>query len=233
MHKLNDLASKLGLKFKNEANITSAFIHRSYLNESKTVKNSNERLEFLGDSILSLLVSEYLYLQYPKFSEGELTNLRSSVVKTKTLSEISQNLDLGKYLYLSRGEEESGGRENISILANTFEAFLGAIYLDLGLPSVKKILSKFLFPLLDEILAKKKYKDAKSEYQEIIQEQTKISPIYKVITQKGPDHAKEFTVGVYVDNILQAMGSGKSKQEAEMEAAEAALEKWKGKEYNK
>ncbi len=229
MHKLTDLESILGLKFKNEANIASAFIHRSYLNENKSVKNSNERLEFLGDSILSLLVSEYLYLQYPKFSEGELTNLRSSVVKTKTLFEISQNLGLGKYLHLSRGEEESGGRENISILADTFEAFLGAIYLDLGLPAVKKILSKFLFPMLSEILAGKKYKDAKSEYQEIIQEETKISPIYKVITQKGPDHAKEFTVGVYTDNKLQGVGAGKSKQEAEMEAARSALEKLKRK----
>lgn len=225
MHKIADLESKLDLKFKKEANIRAAFIHRSYLNENKSVKNSNERMEFLGDSILSLLVSEYLYLEYPRFSEGELTNLRSSVVKTKTLSEVSQTLDLGKYLYLSKGEEESGGRQNISILANTFEAFLGAIYLDLGLSSVKKVLSKFLFPMLAEILAGKKYKDAKSEYQEIVQEQTKISPVYKVISQKGPDHAKEFTVGVYIDNNLQAVGSGKSKQEAEMEAAKSALEK--------
>lgn len=225
INKIHKLAEKLGISFKNEENIAAAFVHRSFLNESKSVKNSNERLEFLGDSILSLLVSEYLYLEYPLFSEGELTNLRSSVVKTTTLATVSKKLDFGSYLYLSRGEEEGGGRENPSILADTFEAFLGALFLDAGLPAVKKLLSNHLFPLFDKILKESSYKDAKSVYQEMIQEQTKISPLYKVISQKGPDHAKEFTVGVYVDSKLQATGSGKSKQEAEMKAAENALEK--------
>lgn len=225
INKVHKLAEKLGISFKNEENIAAAFVHRSFLNESKSVKNSNERLEFLGDSILSLLVSEYLYLEYPLFSEGELTNLRSSVVKTTTLATVSKKLDFGSYLYLSRGEEEGGGRENPSLLADTFEAFLGALFLDQGLPAVKKLLSHHLFPLFDKILKESSYKDGKSVYQEIIQEQTKISPLYKVISQKGPDHAKEFTVGVYVGNSLQATGSGKSKQEAEMKAAENALEK--------
>lgn len=223
------LSLKTGIKFINEKIIHQAFIHRSYLNESKTFNNSNERLEFLGDSILSLLVSEYLYKVYPDFSEGELTNLRSSVVKTSTLAAISKSLDLGNHLHLSRGEEDGGGRDNPSILADTFEALLGSIYLDQGISSAKKILESFLFPLLPKILRDKTYKDAKSEFQEMVQEKTKESPIYKVLTQKGPDHAKEFMVGVYVDNVLYGTGTGKSKQIAEMKAAKSALEKWKEK----
>ncbi len=226
MLNIEKLSKKTGISFKNEKIIHNAFIHRSYLNESKTFPNSNERLEFLGDSILSLLVSEYLYKEYPDFSEGELTNLRSSVVKTTTLATISKSLDLGSYLYLSRGEEDGGGRNNPSILADTFEAFLGAIYLDLGIQSAKKLLESFLFPLLPKILLDKTYKDAKSEFQELVQEKTKISPLYKVLSQIGPDHAKEFTVGVFVENTLFGKGIGKSKQIAEMKAAEAALEKW-------
>lgn len=226
MLNIKKLSKKTSISFKNEEIIHNAFIHRSYLNESKTFLNSNERLEFLGDSILSLLVSEYLYKEYPDFSEGELTNLRSSVVKTTTLATISKSLDLGSYLYLSRGEEDGGGRDNPSILADTFEAFLGAIYLDLGIQSAKQLLESFLFPLLSKILIDKTYKDAKSEFQELVQEKTKISPLYKVISQIGPDHAKEFTVGVYVENTLFGKGTGKSKQIAEMKAAEAALEKW-------
>ncbi len=223
------LSQKTGVKFKNEKIIHQAFIHRSYLNESKSFPNSNERLEFLGDSILSLLVSEYLYKEYTDFSEGELTNLRSSVVKTSTLATISKSLDLGSHLHLSRGEEDGGGRNNPSILADTFEAFLGSIFLDQGLKCAKKLLEDFLFPLLPKILRDKTYKDAKSEFQELVQDKTKISPLYKVLSQIGPDHAKEFTVGVYVDNILYGTGTGKSKQIAEMKSAQAALEKWEEK----
>lgn len=226
---LDILSKKLGITFRNPVLIKQAFIHRSYLNETKTLKESNERLEFLGDSILSFLVSAYLYKNYPQFTEGELTNLRSSIVKTTTLAKVAKDLNLGIYLLLSKGEEESGGRNNTSLLADTFEAFLGAIFLDLDLKTVDGILKSLLFPLLPKILADKTYKDAKSIFQELVQEETKISPAYKVLSQKGPDHAKEFTVGVYVGSKLWGTGVGKSKQEGETHAAGSALEKWKRK----
>lgn len=223
------LSKKFGFDFKNVALVKQAFIHRSYLNETKTKIVSNERLEFLGDSILSFLVSDYLYKKYPFISEGELTNLRSSIVKTATLAQVAKQLDLGSMLFLSKGEEESQGRNNTSILADTFEALLGAVYLDLGLSSVLKILNNSLFPLLTKILSEKLYQDAKSVFQEYVQEDTKISPNYKVISEKGPDHAKTFTVGVFVGNKLLGTGEGKSKQEGEKRAAEKALEKWERK----
>lgn len=226
--KLLDLSKNIGIELKDKT-IKQAFIHRSYLNESKIYKESNERLEFLGDSILSFLVSDFLYRKYPNISEGELTNLRSSVVKTSTLATISSELHLGELLLLSKGEEDGGGRKNTSILADTFEAFLGAIFLDLGLHSVKKILEQFLFPLLSSILESKSYKDSKSLFQEDVQEETRVSPLYKVIKETGPDHAKEFTVGVYVGGQLWGIGTGKNKQEGEMQAAKVALEKWKKK----
>jgi ribonuclease-3 len=189
-------------------------------------------LEFLGDSILSYLVSEYLYKKFADLPEGELTNLRSSVVKTATLASIAKSLNLGDCLFLSRGEEESGGRGNPSLLADTFEALLGAIYLDLGLSAVVAVLNKFLFPLLPKIMKEKSYKDDKSTFQELVQEVTKFSPIYKVLREEGPDHAKKFTVGVYVGNNLWGEGNGKSKHEAEQVAATSALEKWRKKDYN-
>lgn len=226
---LEILSKKLKITFQNPTTISQAFIHRSFLNEVKTTPQSNERLEFLGDSILSFLVSEYLYTSYPDITEGELTNLRSSIVKTTTLAQVAKELDLGAFLLLSRGEEEGGGRSNPSILADTFEALLGAIYLDLGLKPVSKMLANFLFPLLSKILADKTYKDAKSLFQELVQEETKISPNYKVISEKGPDHAKEFTVGVYVGNKLYGTGVGRSKQTGETMAAKSALEKWEKK----
>lgn len=226
MKKFDILASKLGISFKNSEIIKQAFIHRSYLNETKETISSNERLEFLGDSILSFLVSDYLYNQYPGLPEGELTNLRSSVVKTTTLATVASNLELGNYLLLSQGEEEGGGRKNTSLLADVFEALLGAIYLDCGLTAVKKVVKELLFPILPQVLAKKAYKDAKSTFQEVVQKKTKVSPTYKVLSQVGPDHAKEFKVGVYVEDTIWGEGSGKNKQEAEQVAATAALEKW-------
>lgn len=228
-NRLETLEKKLKINFKNRQLLEQSFIHRSYLNEARKIQQSNERLEFLGDSILSFLVSGYLYKHYPEMPEGELTNLRSSIVKTSTLTQVAKELDLGFYLLLSRGEEESGGRRNPSILADTFEALLGAIFLDLGVAPVQKMLDWLLFPLLSKILADKTYKDAKSIFQERVQEETKISPSYKVISEKGPDHAKEFTVGVYVGGKLWGSGIGKSKQEGETHAATYALEKWEKK----
>lgn len=229
MEHILTLLKELGITAKNELLIKQAFIHRSYLNESKKNFASNERLEFLGDSILSYLVSDYLYRTFPDFPEGQLTNLRSSMVKTGTLAAIAGELHLGAHLILSRGEEEGGGRKNVSILADTFEAFLGALYIDQGFIPVKKILERFLFPKLSQIMKHKLYKDAKSSFQEAVQEEVRASPEYTVLEEKGPDHAKIFTVGVYVDKKLWGKGLGKSKQEAETAAAYRALEKWKEK----
>lgn len=213
-------------KFKNLQLLEEAFTHRSYLNENPQ-RNlvSNERLEFLGDAVLSFLVSKLLFQKFPRLPEGDLTNLRSAIVCTKTLCRTAKNLNLGEKLKLSRGEETSGGRNNPSLLANTFEAFLGALYLDQGIEEAENFLKTCLFPFLSEIIKSDSYKDFKSRFQEIVQEKAKISPVYKILKTIGPDHAKKFTVGVYVKEKLIGQGSGWSKQEAEQEAAKTALEK--------
>ncbi len=223
------LESLLGFNFKNKNILHNAFIHRSYLNEAREHLTSNERLEFLGDSILSFIVSKYLYATFPDLPEGELTSLRSAIVKTKTLSHIAKELDLGTYLNLSKGEGQSNGRQNPSLLADTFEALLGAIFLDHGLIQVEKVIDMFLLPKLSIIIAQKAYKDAKSTLQEIVQEKTRTSPVYKVLKEIGPDHAKTFTIGVYLNDKLLGTGTGKSKQEGEQMAASNALEKWEKK----
>lgn len=227
MQNLDTLSKILNIKFKDIGLLKNAFIHRSYLNEIRTNCSSNERLEFLGDSILSYLVSDFLYKKYPNLPEGELTNLRSSMVKTTSLAALARKLNLGKYIFLSKGEEEGGGRDNPSLLADTFEALLGAIYLDQGINKVSQILNTYLYPQITKIINNKSYKDAKSIFQELVQEKTKISPIYKVINEKGPDHLKQFTVAVFVDNNKWGEGTGKSKQIAEQNAAKDALEKWR------
>ena len=200
-----------------------AFTHRSYLNESSDVKQSNERLEFLGDSVLSLIISSLLYQIRTKDSEGDLTNLRSYIVKTPSLAKAAQKLNLGKYLRLSKGEELSGGRENPQLLANTYEALLGAIYLDQGLDAVKKFIEKTLLSLFTLELESGPPKDAKSQLQELTQELTRQSPQYKILSTSGPDHAKEFMVGVFVQGKQIGVGRGLSKQIAEEEAAQQAL----------
>lgn len=213
-------------RFKNPQLKGVAFIHRSYLNENPHLKlSSNERLEFLGDAILSFLVSSYLYKKFPHLNEGELTSLRSALVKTEMLASLAKRLNLGEELKLSRGEEESGGRKNASILANTTEALIGALYLDQGLTAVLKFLEKNLLPELSEIIKTGAYKDPKSTLQEIVQEKKQVSPTYKILKSEGPDHAKIFEVGVFLGNRLLGKGTGKSKQKAEQEAAKAALEK--------
>lgn len=202
-----------------------ALVHRSYLNEHPQQKlTSNERLEFLGDAIMEFIVSEVLYQKFPNYSEGKLTSLRSKLVCDRSLSKIAKKLHLGNYLLLSRGEEESGGRKNPTLLSNTFEAVLGAIYLDQGLSAVKKFLNTHLFPTVKEA---KKFKDYKSDFQEIAQKKFKITPIYKTLKETGPDHAKTFVVGVYLGKKLYGKGVGRSKQEAEQSAAKKALEKLK------
>lgn len=219
------LENLLGIHFKDQKLLLEALTHRSYLNEHPQTRNSNERLEFLGDSVLSLIISTELFQRFPKSPEGNLTGLRSNLVRAKTLSTVAQHLKLGEYLLMSRGEEKSGGRKNPSLLANTFEAVLGAIYLDHGLPSAKTFLEKYLFPNIPQAIKETEIYDFKSRLQEVTQEKNRVSPIYRVISETGPDHDKTFTVGVYVNRALLSNGTGKSKQEAEQSAARAALEK--------
>jgi ribonuclease-3 len=211
--------------FKNKKLMEQAFVHRSYLNETKDDLDSNERLEFLGDSVLSFVVARFLYSNYPHFNEGVLTNLRATLVNTKTLAEVAKELGFGEMLKLSRGEEESKGRENISLLADSFEAFIGALYLDQGVDEVTEFLKTILLPKAEFFLAKKALKDSKSLLQEAIQAKKQISPLYQVLKEEGPPHKRTFTVGVYVDDKILGQGIGASKQEAEKNAAKEALSK--------
>lgn len=216
-------------KFNNEALLRQAFIHRSYLNETREKLESNERLEFLGDSILSFIISGHLFETYPDFDEGILTNLRSLVVNTKSLANSARSLQFGKYLLLSRGEEESKGRENESILANTFESFIGALYIDQNLEPVKKFLELTIIPKIDVYVKKKEFKDPKSLLQEYVQSKKQTSPLYKVIHEEGPAHAKIFTISVFINEEQWGTGTGQSKQKAEENAAQQALEKIRNK----
>ena len=212
-------------KFKNQDLFLQAFTHRSFLNESKQEVKSNERLEFMGDSILSFVVSSNLYLAHPEYNEGKLTNLRALLVNTKSLAIIAQKLNFGDYLRLSKGEEESKGRQNQSLLADCYEAFLGALYLDQGIDAVRSFIEETLLPNVAELVQRKAFKDPKSLLQEHVQSKKQNSPQYKVMQEEGPPHAKKFTVGVYVMNDFLGEGQGKSKQEAEVNAAQRALEK--------
>lgn len=209
----------------NKTLLEQAFTHRSYLNEAKVPTESNERLEFLGDSIISFIVSEHLYKKYKEFDEGVLTNLRSLLVNTKSLAQAARELKFGEKLRLSKGEEESRGRENDTLLANSFEAFIGALYLDQGIDVVRKFIADMLFSKIDEYVQRKAFKDPKSLLQEYVQARKQSFPIYKVLHEEGPPHAKIFTVGVFVNNELLGEGVGKSKQEAEEKAAQIALKK--------
>ncbi|MCL4390545.1 MAG: ribonuclease III [Patescibacteria group bacterium] len=212
------------IPFKDPRLLDQALTHRSFLNEDSKTTVSNERLEFLGDSVLSLIVSTELFARFPNYPEGKLTSLRSALVRTKTLAKLAKALNYGDALKMSRGEEKTGGRENESLLADTFEAVLGAIYLDQGLEAARKFLQTHLFPLIDG----QTIFDYKSKLQEVTQQQKKVSPIYRVLSETGPDHDKVFVVGVYLSSKLLAQGSGKSKQEAQQEAAHLALEGQKG-----
>lgn len=212
-------------KFQNQALLTTALTHRSALNESvSSATESNERLEYLGDAVLELATSEFLYQNYPRDPEGKLSAYRSALVKTTTLAELARELDLGAQLYMSKGEEAGGGRDNEGLLANTVESIIGALYLDQGFGAVKDFLEKTLFPKFEKIHQKKLYRDSKSLLQETVQAQGLPTPSYEVVSEVGPDHDKEFTVQVLVNNQPTGQGTGKSKQTAEQDAARAALE---------
>ena len=212
-------------KFRNKQLFDQAFTHRSYLNESKVKTQSNERMEFLGDSILSFVVSSYLYKSHAEFNEGILTNLRSMLVNTKNLGLWAKELGFGKLLKLSKGEKNSKGEENESLLADCFEAFIGALFIDQGIQKATEFIMETVLSGVEEIIRTKTFKDPKSLLQEHIQSQKLNSPIYKVLSEEGPAHARVFTVGVYVKEKAIGQGKGKSKQEAEEKAATEALEK--------
>lgn len=212
-------------QIKNRKLLEEALTHRSYLNETKEKVPSNERLEFLGDSILSFIVSDHLFSKYPELNEGKLTNLRSLLVNTKMLGGLSKECGLGEKLRLSKGEEEGGGRNNPSLLADTFEAIIGALFIDQGISQAKKFISQTVLPRADEFIQKNLLKDPKSRLQEFVQAKKQNSPLYKVLKEEGPAHARKFTVGVFINEELFGKGIGKSKQEAEENAATTALEK--------
>lgn len=218
------LQKNLNIKFKNENLLKQAFVHRSYLNENPAFELShNERLEFLGDAVLELVVTEYLYNNYPDLAEGEMTNLRAALVNTQMLARIAERLNFNDYLYLSKGESREAGRGRQYILANTFESFVGAVYLDREYQSAKDFILKVLIPELDGIIKNKLWRDAKSLFQEAAQERVAVTPTYEVLEESGPDHAKTFKVGVYLGKELVADGEGSSKNEAQQKAAENAL----------
>lgn len=221
---------KTGANFKNKDLLTQAFCHRSYINENPSFHlEHNERLEFLGDAVIELIVTEYLYKKYPAKPEGELTNWRAALVNAKMLSKVAEETGFNGFLLLSRGEAKELGKARAYILANTFEAFVGAVYLDSGYEKASKFINEYLLAELPEIIKEKLYKDSKSQFQEEAQEKVQITPDYKVIKESGPDHQKIFVVGVYLGEEPVAEGQGSSKQEAEEAAARNALEtkKWK------
>ncbi|HLC89379.1 MAG TPA: ribonuclease III [Patescibacteria group bacterium] len=226
MKDFSHLEKKIGVSFENKNLLKQAFVHRSYINENPGFELShNERLEFLGDAVLELVVTENLYQNYPN-PEGELTNWRASLVNSQMLAKLGEKIGLEDYLYLSRGEaKDNNSKARAYILANCFEALVGAIYLDQDYVATKKFINKYLLPELPEILDKQLYLDPKSKFQEMAQDKLGLTPTYQVLKETGPDHAKKFKVGVYLDKKLIASGSGTSKQEAQVKAAAMALKK--------
>lgn len=226
MKNTDQIEKLLKIKFNNRQLLEQAFIHRSYLNEhSRSKLEQNERLEFLGDAVLELTVTRYLYDHFYN-AEGELTNWRSALVKTESLAGISTRLGLGKYLMLSKGEDKGGGRSRKTLLANVFEALLGAIYLDQGYDAADKFVQEHVLAGLDDILKSKSYIDPKSRFQELAQERESTTPNYRVLKESGPDHNKHFIMGVYVGRKKLGAGEGASKQAAQQAAAADALSRY-------
>mgnify|MGYP001613150643 FL=1 len=222
--KISELEEKIGTKFKNQDLLLQALTHRSYLNENpKWRLDHNERLEFLGDAVLELVVTEYLYNKYPN-PEGELTNWRAALVNAVMMAKVSAKIDLNEYLLLSRGESKDVGRARQYILANALEAVIGAIYLDRGYEIASDFISRFIIGELPKILEEKAYKDYKSLFQERAQDEAGITPTYEVMKEWGPDHAKHFRIGVFLEKDLIGEGEGPSKQDGQQEAARNALE---------
>lgn len=223
MTNLDEFQKKTGLNFKNKDILIQIFTHRSYLNENPNFKlDHNERLEFLGDAVLELVVTDYLFKNYPN-PEGELTNLRSALVKGKMLSDIAGTLNLNEYILLSKGEAKSEGKSRQIILANAVEALIGGIYLDQGYDTAKDFINKNVLNHLPDIIDQKLYLDPKSHLQELSQAKIGVTPSYKVLAEEGPDHNKTFIIGCFLGEEKVGQGSGSSKQEAESTAAIAGL----------
>lgn len=220
-----ELESKIGVQFKNIKLLETAFTHRSYLNENrgKNLEN-NERLEFLGDAVLELIVSSNLYHNYADKAEGELTSIRAAIVRTESLAEETQKLGVGKYLRMSKGEKESGGEEKPYLLANLYEAIMGAIYLDSGYMECLHFVERTLFKKIKKIIKEKLFIDPKTKVQEIMQRKYRVTPTYEILKEEGPDHSKSFTVVLYMGDKKFAQGVGASKQKAEENAATNAIE---------
>jgi len=214
----------LKLTFSDKALLQRALTHRSYLNENPDYPlEDNERLEFLGDAVLDFITGEYLYHHFPEMAEGRLTNLRSALVRTERLAQFATDLNLGDFLFLGRGEEESGGRERLAILCDAFEATIGALYLDQGIEATRAFVCQLMEPALQEVLDSDTDKDAKSRLQEMAQSNYRLTPTYRTIKEQGPDHAKEFTVEALIGQKSYGRGTGLSKQTAAQAAAEQAL----------
>jgi ribonuclease-3 len=216
---------RTGVSFKDKDLLTQAFVHRSYINEHPSFSHGhNERLEFLGDAVLELVVTEHLYRNYPN-PEGEMTNWRAALVNARTLAEVAGEIGIEEYLYLSHGEaKDKQSKARMYILANAFEAVVGAMYLDGGMDSAKPFIDRFVLSRLPRVLELRLYLDPKSRFQEAAQDLAAATPSYRVMEEHGPDHAKEFTVGVFLGDDMVATGIGTSKQEAQVAAAEKALE---------
>ena len=225
---LNEFSKVIGIKFKNRDIFLESLTHRSYINEnSRWHLPHNERLEYLGDAVLELAVTEELFKRFPNYPEGQMTILRAALVNYQNLASVAKDIRLYDFILMSRGERKDDGKAREVILANAIEAVIGAIYLDSGMDSIKEFISKFIWPRLPEILKTKSYKDSKSELQEIIQEKLKITPSYRTLEESGPAHKRSFKIGVYFEDKLIAEGEGQSKQEGELEAAKEAVKRYK------
>ena len=226
MNESRAFAEKLGLTFSDQNLLTQALTHRSWLNENRGhARGHNERLEFLGDAVLELVSTRFLYDKFPEKPEGELTALRAALVNSTTLAEVAGAIGINDHLLLSRGEAKDTGRARQFLLANALEALIGAIYIDQGYEAAQRFIEKHLLPKIDDIVNNRLWQDGKSAFQEKAQEAEGATPTYAVIRETGPDHDRHFTVGVYVRGNLVAEGSGRSKQDAEQDAARNALQK--------
>ena len=224
LRQINKLQSILKIKFRNKSLLNRALTHRSHLNEAGPGARDNERLEYLGDSVLALVVNEYLFKRFEKYPEGDLAKIKSAVVSEATLFKVARELNLGSFLLMGKGEELSGGRTRPSILANSLEAVIGALYLDSGLKDCMKLVLSLLKSDIERIDSMESYRDPKTTLQEYVQKKYRERPLYEIIAESGPDHQKQFTVRLVVAGKSVAEGTGASKRGAEMEAARKALE---------
>lgn len=220
----DDLEKRIGVKFTNRDLLKTALTHRSYINENREQNiENNERLEFLGDAVLELIISDHIYKKYPEKHEGELTSIRSALVRTESIAEESKKMGIGQYLLLSKGEEESGGKDKEYIIADLYEAVLGAIYLDKDYETAKEYVTRTILKKVDKVVEEELFIDPKTKIQELSQAKYKVTPTYTILKEEGPDHDKHFTIGLFLENKEIAQGVGTSKQKAEEDAARKAI----------